>query len=204
MTVGDSLVTHPQATGAVTLECAIDSGAFAACSSSGWTADFAAFGAHNLHYRAIDAAGNSVVRTVSVVKPAPPTPPAVTDPPVTPPSVPTLPSATPAFAAIKAKPAKSTVTLPVMVTLALPSGTNAAAACNGSATLTVTVGKKVVKTVSVPLKLVKGKCQVTSALKIKSALIAGKKFSVSISFAGNAAIAKFYAAKQGKAGAAKK
>jgi hypothetical protein len=120
------------------------------------------------------------------------------------PPAPALPTAKAAFAAIKPKISKSTVVVPLSATIAFPAGVPAARACSGKATLSVTVGKKIVKSASAQLKLIKAKCVAAATLKVKTKLIAGKKFTAAITFDGNATIAKFYAAKSAKSGKFKK
>jgi hypothetical protein len=209
MSVGASVTTHPEAEGASLIECAVDTAPYTACLSTGWTASFTSTGAHALKYRATDPAGNSVEKSVTVTAtaavPAPPAPPADPGTPAPPaPITPTLPAAKAAFAAIKPKVTKKTVSIPLSVSVTFPGGVSIAKACSGKATLVLTVGKKKLKSASAPLKLKKNKCTVASTLKLKTAQIAGKKFTVAITFDGNATIGQFYSSKAGKSGKFKK
>jgi hypothetical protein len=204
--VGTSVISTLHTHGAVSTDCAIDAAAFAPCLESGWTANLTTSGAHTLRYRATDAAGNSIVKSIAVVAtvPTPPVDPPV-DPPVVPPAPPVpappvLPAATISIAKLKPKVTKKTVTIPIAVAVTLPAGVDAKSACSGKAAIALSVGKKTLKKSSAALKIVKNKCTIAATLKLKTKDVAGKKFSVGVTFTGNVTIAKFYGAKQGSSG----
>jgi 3-hydroxymyristoyl/3-hydroxydecanoyl-(acyl carrier protein) dehydratase len=57
--------------------------------------------------------------------------------------------------------------------------------------VTVLAGKKSIKKTKAALKLVKGKCAATVALKLKKKAVAGKKLTVVVKFDGNGVIGTF-------------
>ena len=210
MPTGASLTTHPVSRDAASLVCALDGAAFANCSGGVFTASFTTAGQHTLRFRATDAAGNIANKTFTIIANVPSGPPACSgccanascgssDPPATP-APPVLPTASAAFAKFAPKLTKRAISLPVSVTLGLPAGINAATTCSGSAQISLSVGSKIVKSTSAPLKLVKSACKVTARLQLKPAAIAGKKYTVAINFNGNAAIGPLKATKRGKMG----
>ncbi|MGH2906228.1 MAG: hypothetical protein ACRDKI_05600 [Solirubrobacterales bacterium] len=198
---GASFTSTPYALGATGIECALDDALFAPCPNGGWTVTLATSGMHKLHYRATDAAGNAGLKTIWIQTTLPSMPPVV--PPPVHPDPPPLPKAKATIGKLKPKATKRAVTLPVAVAIELPAGVSASNACRGNATIAAVVGKKTVKSARAALKLVKSKCVIAVKLKIKPKLIAGKRFTLTVSFPGNSAITSFSGAKTGKSGRAK-
>lgn len=191
-------------TGATTT-CAINAGAFTACGID-HQFTFTSSGAYTLRFRATDVAGNATNETFAVTATVtvPPTgPPGGTQSEPTPPGPPPPASATVTIAKPTTKVTTKTTTLKYSVLLALPVGVDINAACKGNAATDVKVGKKIVARAKPALKIVRGKCTIAGSLKIKSKLIAGKKFKLGVTFAGNAQLKTFYSSRQGKTGRAK-
>lgn len=202
MAVGSGLTVNVSSseTGAQT-SCAVNSGAFSACGLA-HAFSFGASGTYTLRFRATDVAGNATNRIFSVTATVP-VPPA--DPPTnpTPPATPALAVATAALAKPKSKVTKKTTTISFVATVNFPASVDKDNACIRRATVKVHVKKKQVGSGSAPLKIVKGKCTISGKLKVKTKAIAGKKFTLGVTYAGNALVMPFYTSKQGSTGRTK-
>lgn len=202
MATGPSVPVDVSSEVGATTQCAVNSGAFTACGSD-HTFTFSSSGSYVLRFRAIDAAGNTTNRafTVNAAVPDPPVnPPTNPDPPPTP----ALAAATVMIAKPTVKMKKKTTTLAYSVTVRFPANVHMPDACNGKAAIKLLVGKKTVGKASTPLKIVKGACTIAGKLTIKTKAIARKKFTLGVTYPGNALVMPFYSAKQGKTGSAKK
>lgn len=208
MAVGASLTVDVSTDEGSTTTCAVDAGAYSACGLN-HTFTFVASGARTVRFRATDPAGNSTDREFTVNSTVPadpgPTPPVTppTPPPAAPPAPPAPAIAKPSIGKFVVKSTKKLVTIKYTTAVGLPASVDVAEACTGKATVVVRVGKKVVSRASAVLKIVSGKCTIAGTLKAKPKAVAGKKFQVQVSFAGNARLAAFSTAKQGKAGKAR-
>lgn len=208
MAVGATLTVDVSTDAGSTTTCAVDAGAYSACGLN-HTFTFVASGARTVRFRATDPAGNSTDRDFTVNATVPvdpgPTPPVTppTPPPAVPPAAPAPAVAKPSIGKFVVKSTKKLVTIKYTTAVGLPAGADLAAACTGKAAVVARVGKKTVSRASATLKIVSGKCTVAGTLKAKPKAVAGKKFQVQVSFAGNAKLAPFSITKAGKAGKAR-
>jgi hypothetical protein len=95
------------------------------------------------------------------------------------------------FAKVKPRFSGKNVLLPIKLTVAIPAGVPLAAACKGKAAMQGITGKKTLGKTTAVLKASGGKCTVAGTLKLKKKSAAGKKVTVTVKFAGNAASAGF-------------
>lgn len=202
MAVGASVTADVSSEAGATTQCAVNSGAFANCGID-HDFTFASSGSYSLRFRAIDVAGNATNRvfTVMATVPVPPI-----DPPSNPGTTPTpaLATATVLIAKPTLKMTKKATTLTYNVSVRFPASVHMPDACKGTSAIKVLVGKKSVGRANAALKIVKGACTISGKLKIKTKSIARKKFTLGVTYPGNALVMPFYSAKQGKAGSAKK
>lgn len=179
-------------TGVAVLLCAYDSSDWIACDDAGFLATSLPVGEHNLHVRAVDGFGNAIETGVgfSIKLPDPPS----SDPGggSTPPAQAVVASRA-TFKRASAKLKKRRYSPVVKVELALPLGTDASAACKGSAKLTLTVKRGKTKSVysrKLTLVVASGACTGSATFTLPASL-RGRKAATRLTFAGSSLLAKF-------------